>query len=272
MMSLLRKSEKSPLGLDGAVGIAALPKKLGFDAGTLYRKLTARGNDTEVQPLRDAVGVLRNLGIEFGYLYGDEPCCAGLLYYTGLRTEFQQNARRLHDRLKTRGVRRIISLVPSCTYTLRTLIPAALNEFDIDVKHFVEVVLENIGGRQLRFPREARVTFHDPCQLGRFLVLIDEPRQIIGAIKGISLIEPEWTAGEWATCCGGGGGFEAVFPELSGMLARKRVDELLNTGAEIIVTHCPGCILQLKAGLHELKNDRVEVLDLAQLIAMSMGV
>jgi Fe-S oxidoreductase len=83
-------------------------------------------------------------------------------------------------------------------------------------------------------------------------------------------VETEWTKGEWATCCGGGGGFEAVFPELSHLLAVNRARELLETGAEMIVTHCPGCILQLKAGLKELKKDNVEVIDLAQVIAAAI--
>lgn len=90
------------------------------------------------------------------------------------------------------------------------------------------------------------------------------------AIKGIELVEPDWTTREYATCCGGGGGFEAVFPELSQVLAVNRTRELLETGAEIIVTHCPGCIMQLKDGLRELKVDNVEVLDLTQVIAMAI--
>ncbi len=84
--------------------------------------------------------------------------------------------------------------------------------------------------------------------------------------------KPSGLRGEWATCCGGGGGFEAVFPELSQILAVNRAKELVDTGAEIIVTHCPGCIMQLKTGLKELKVNNVEVLDLAQVVAMAMGV
>jgi Fe-S oxidoreductase len=150
--------------------------------------------------------------------------------------------------------------------------PSYLDGYDIEVKHFVEVVLEGISSRELRFPREVKVTYHDPCQLGRYLGLIEEPRQILKAIKGIDLVETDWTTGEWATCCGGGGGFEAVFPELSEILAVNRTKELVETGAEIIVTHCPGCIMQLKGGLKELKIDGVEVLDLAQIVAMAMEV
>ena len=90
------------------------------------------------------------------------------------------------------------------------------------------------------------------------------------AINNIELVEPKWTSGIWATCCGGGGGFEAVFPELSLTLAKNRAKELADTGAEIIVTHCPGCIMQLEAGLKELNLNNIKVVDLAEIIARSM--
>jgi Fe-S oxidoreductase len=108
--------------------------------------------------------------------------------------------------------------------------------------------------------------------MSRYLGLTSEPRKVLKSIKGIELVDTAWTAGEWSTCCGGGGGFEAVFPELSHLLAVNRTRELCETGAEIIVTACPGCIMQLKSGLKELKNDKVEVLDLAQVVAAAMGV
>jgi len=117
-----------------------------------------------------------------------------------------------------------------------------------------------------------KVTYHDPCQLVRYMGIVDEPRMILRAIKGIELVEPEWTKREWSTCCGGGGGFEAVFPEMSQILAVNRAKELVDTGAGIIVTHCPGCIMQLKTGLKELKAEKIEVLDLAQVVARAMGV
>ena len=86
----------------------------------------------------------------------------------------------------------------------------------------------------------------------------------------MEFIETNWTNREWSTCCGGGGGFEAVFPELSEILAVNRAKELCDTGAEIIVTNCPGCLMQIKSGLKKLKNDVVKVLDLAQMISMAM--
>jgi len=272
LMSLIRRMDKSAVGSELPMSLAGFQKKLGLDLAGVYRKVAVRGGDSDGQPLRDAVNVLHDLGIEFGYLADEEPCCGGLLYYIGLQSDFAKNAEEMHKRLKSFGVKRIISIVPSCTYTIRSLLPKSVEGYDLEVKHFLEVVLEGIQSRELRFPREVKVTYHDPCQLARSLGLIEEPRQLLRAIKGIELVETDWTTGEWATCCGGGGGFEAVFPELSQILAVNRTKELLETGAEIIVTHCPGCIMQLKDGLKELKVDGVEVLDLAQILAMAMGV
>lgn len=268
MMGLIRKMDKSVVGSDVAMGLAGFQKKLGLDG--MFLKVVGRGNSEDGQPLRDAIKVLRRLGANPGYLAEEEPCCGGILHYIGAKKEFIGHAHRVRDRLKSRGVNKIISIVPSCTYTLRKLIPEANGGADFQVKHFCEIVSENIPALHLRFPKPAKVTYHDPCQLVRYLGLVEEPRKILKAVQGIELVEPKWTKGEWSTCCGGGGGFEAVFPEMSEMLAVNRAKELVETGAQIIVTHCPGCIMQLKAGLKMAKAENIEVLDLAQVVAMSM--
>jgi len=272
LMSLIRKVDKSAVSTELTMSLAGFQKKLGVDAAGIYRKMMGRGGDADAQPLRDAVKVLNNIGINPGYLAEDEPCCGGLLYYAGLRKEFAKHGQQVADRLKSRRVNQIISIVPSCTSALRSLLSGnGEGNNNIQVRHFCEVVAENVSKLKLSFPRKAKVTYHDPCQLVRYLGLVEEPRQILRAIQGIEFVEPEWTAGEWATCCGGGGGFEAVFPELSQILAVNRAKELVETGADIIVTHCPGCIMQLRTGLKEMKVNKVEVLDLAQMVAMSMG-
>lgn len=270
LMSLIRRIDKSVISTEMAMGLATWQKKLGVDAAGVYRKIMARDKDSGAQPLRDAVKVLTALGIEFGYLADEEPCCGGLLYYTGLHQEFKKHAQETGGNLAARGVKRVISIVPSCTYTLRNLLPGSIDSPGPEVKHFSEVVSENISSLDLRLPREVKVTYHDPCQLVRYLGIVDEPRRILKAIKGVELLENKLTSGQWATCCGGGGGFEAVFPELSQILAVNRAKEMLETGAEIIVTHCPGCIMQLELGLKELKATDIKVLDLAQIVAMAM--
>jgi heterodisulfide reductase subunit B len=270
LMGLIRKMDKSVIGSELPMRFARFQKKLGLNLPGLYGSVLARVGESQVPALEAAIKVLRILGMEPGYLAEDEPCCGAPMHHAGLQSKFAENARQAYDVMKAAGVKRVVGIVPYCTHALTSLFPRYIGGFDLEVKHFVEVVDENLTAFKPRFPREVTVTYHDPCQLVRFLNIVDEPRRILRSIEGIKLVETDWTCGEWSTCCGGGGGFEAVFPELSRVLAVNRTRELLETGAEIIVTHCPGCIMQLKEGLRELKVENVEVLDLSQVVAMAL--
>jgi len=270
LMSLIRNIDKSVIGTELPMRFAQFQKKLGLNLPAVYSNVLSRGVEAEARPLEAAVKVLRKLGIQPGYLAANEPCCGAPLYQAGLQTKFAENARRAHKTLKSAGVKQVIGIVPYCTHALQKLFPLYVEGYDLEVRHFLEVVAEKLPSLKLRFPRKVRATYHDPCQLVRYLQLIDEPRRILNAIEGIELVETAWTKGEWATCCGGGGGFEAVFPELSQVLAVNRARELLETKPDIIVTHCPGCVMQLKDGLRQLKVEGVEVLDLAEVIAAAM--
>ena len=270
MMTLLRGIDKSVIGAELPLRFARMQQKMKLDLPGIYNSVLSRRAVEEARPLEAAVKVLRNLGIDFGYMAEEEPCCGAPLFQAGLHEEFASNARNAYDKLKSAGVKQVIGMVPYCTHALARLFPRVIQGYDIQVKHFLEVLAAELPSLKLRYPREVKVTYHDPCQLVRFLKLVDEPRRILKSIKNLTLVETEWTHGEWSTCCGGGGGFEAVFPELSQVLAVNRARELAETGAEIIVTHCPGCILQLKDGLRQLKTKGVEVMDLAEIVAAAM--
>jgi hypothetical protein len=273
LMSLARGVDKSVIGSELPMRFARFQKKLGLNLPGIYSNvlsLSMLPGKEEVKPLEAAVKVLRNLGIQPGYLAEEEPCCGAPLNHAGLQTKFADNARQAYRTLKSFGVKQVIGIVPYCTHAIQKLFPLYVDGYDLEVRHFLEIVAEKIPSYKLRYPRKVKVTYHDPCQLVRYLSLVEEPRQILKSIENIELVEPDWTHGEWATCCGGGGGFETVFPELSQVLAVNRASELLETGAEIIVTHCPGCIMQLKDGLRHLKVEGVEVLDLSQVVAAAM--
>lgn len=268
LMSLLRRLDKSPLGVELPMRLANLQKKLGVDLGAVYRTVFAGDKTCEALPLKDMVKVLKMLGVEFGYMAEDEPCCGAPLHFIGLETKFAENAQQVQKYFEICGVEKVISAVPSCTFALRTLIPQNSSS-RVVVEHFVEAVENRLGGHELKFPEKVKVTYHDPCQLARFLELVEAPRRVLKSIKNLELLEPA-TSGQWATCCGGGGGFEAVFPEFSQILAQNRARELVETGAQIIITHCPGCVMQLEEGLKQLKISKVKVMDLAQVLAVSL--
>ena len=267
LMSLSRGIDKSVIGSELPMRFARFQKKLGLNLPAIYSNVLSRGGETEVKPLEAAVKVLRNLDIQPGYMAKNEPCCGAALYQSGLHSSFAENARKAYRTLKDAGVKQVVGIVPYCTHALQKLFPLFIDDYDLEVKHFLEIVAEKISSLKLRYPRPVRVTYHDPCQLVRYMNLVEEPRRILRSIEDITLVETDWTCGEMSTCCGGGGGFETVFPELSQVLAVNRVTELLETRPDIIVTHCPGCIMQLKDGLREMKVEGVEVLDLSEVVA-----
>jgi heterodisulfide reductase subunit B len=288
LMSLARGVDKSVIGAELPMRFARFQKKLGLNLPGIYSNVIAFSNslyhstpltrdkershpgEPEIKPLEAAIKVLRKLGIQPAYLGKDEPCCGATLYHAGLHDKFAGNAQKAYQSLKRAGVKRVIGVVPYCTHALQKLFPLFIKDYDLEVRHFLDIVAEKISLFQLRYPRPVRVTYHDPCQMVRYMNIIEEPRRILRAIENVTLVEPEWTRSEYATCCGGGGGFETVFPELSEVLAVNRVTELMETKPDIIVTHCPGCIMQLKDGLHKLKIEGVEVLDLAEIVATAM--
>ena len=270
LMSMARATDKSIIGSELPQRFARFQKKLGLNLPGIYTNVITHGGDIEVKPLEAAVKVLRKFGLQPGYMAENEPCCGAPLNHAGFQDKFASNARQAYGKLRDAGVKRLIGIVPYCTHALKKLFPLYIDGYHIEVNHFIEIVAGKISLFKMRYPEKVRVTYHDPCQLVRFMNIIEEPRRILRAIENIELVEPGWTHGEFSTCCGGGGGFESVFPELSEVLAVNRVTELMETKPDIIITHCPGCIMQLEHGLKKLGVESVKVLDLAQVVATAM--
>jgi Fe-S oxidoreductase len=270
-LSAVRTLDKRGLAWERTLGMTSFLNKLGINLGELYGKLIHRARLSD-NPLRNAVEVLQRMDSELGYLAEAEPCCAAPLYYAGFQEEFAVRAAETQRQLQERGIKKVISMVPSCTFALRELFPRFVKGWEVKVSHFLEVVWERIKeGMQFRFPLEITVTYHDPCVLSRNLGLVEEPREILRSIEGVDFADVERNKEEWSTCCGGGGGFEVIFPEVSHILAVNRVKELLDTGASVIVTSCPGCLIQLREGVKELKAEGVQVMDMAQLLRNALS-
>jgi hypothetical protein len=271
IFSAVRALDKRGLPWERTLGLTQFLNKRGINVGELYGKLAHRLRPDNA-PLRSAVEVLQGMDIALGYLAEEEPCCAAPLYYAGFQDEFATQATKTQALLKEKGITRLVGMVPSCTYALRELFPRFITGWQVEVSHFLEVVWEEIKkGKRFRLPHEVTVTYHDPCILSRYLGLTEEPRQILRSIEGVAFAEVERNKEEWSTCCGGGGGFEVIFPEISHTLAANRARELLETGASIIVTSCPGCLIQLKEGVKKLKARGVKVMDMAQLLCTAMS-
>jgi len=267
MMGALKSAAKVGVGMGKVVGISKVFGKLGLDLTSITAKITASKDDPYTPVLISTVNILRKLGVEVGYLHEEEPCCGSPMYYAGFEDDYAGHARKNYEIFQSFGVRKLIGLVPACTAALKTVYPGYINGYDLEVQHLLEVVAQKLKetGIKPQYKERVKVVYHDPCQLSRYLELTDEPREIIKSIEGVELVEPDpEQCGKWSTCCGGGG-LEATHPELSERIGVRRAEELLETGASVILSNCPACDLQLTRVTKKL-GANVKVIDLVRLL------
>jgi heterodisulfide reductase subunit D len=116
-----------------------------------------------------------------------------------------------------------------------------------------------------------KVTYHDPCHLGRHSGVYEPPRRVLSKIPGITLVEMQNNRKN-SNCCGGGGGFFTIKPEEAISIALRRTNEALQTGASSVVTACPLCEMNLRYASGRLDEGKLLVQDLIELVAMSIGI
>lgn len=267
MMGALRSAGKMGMDMGKVVGVSKLFSKLGLDITTITAKITASKDDPYTPVLISVISLLRKLGVDVGYLHEEEPCCGSPIYYAGFEDDYAEHATKNYEIFKSFGVKRLIGLVPACTAALKNVYPRYIKGYDLEVQHLLELVGKKLKetGIRPKLKEKVTVTYHDPCQLSRYLELTDEPRELLKSIEGVELadLDPE-QCGKWSTCCGGGG-LEATHPELSERIAVRRAEELLETGASVILSNCPACDLQLTRVTKKL-GASVKVIDLVRLL------
>lgn len=191
------------------------------------------------QVLRNIAGMLKKVGVEFGYLYDQELYSGALVYDDGMDESFGIHARRVFEVFRKNGVRRVITVDPHTTSILRDVYPRFVKDFDIEVKNYMEVLAEK------EFPvmqeQNKELVIHDSCVYARYEGMIEQPRSLL-TNAGVTVKEPE-LAGRSTYCCGGP--IESLFPSKAHEIARNRVSQLKEKG-EHIVTMCPICQVNLR--------------------------
>lgn len=188
------------------------------------------------------IRVLTHLGYEV-VLPAGEVCCGIPLRGLGMEKEAAELAEKNYEIFSGLKVDAILSLCPTCILSLNVhypdLIGRGLKVMDVSV--FLEDKLASAALQQVR--SFTSVTYHDPCHLSYAFGIKKEPRKVIKE-TGVEFIEAE---GEG--CCGFGGTFCLQYKETSGRLLNNRAEAYLNTGADTLITACPGCMLQLSRGM-----------------------
>ncbi|MCL2712661.1 MAG: heterodisulfide reductase-related iron-sulfur binding cluster, partial [Methanomassiliicoccaceae archaeon] len=134
------------------------------------------------------------------------------------------------------------------------------------VYHITQYVEKLINEKKLPFnnPINAKVTYHDPCHLGRHSGVFDAPRNILKKIKGIQFVEMDRNRNN-SRCCGAGGGYKSAFNDFAVNVAAERIRDAEEVGAEIIATACPFCVLNLTAGAKKIQS-KVKVMDISEML------
>lgn len=221
---------------------------------------------------KSLVSLLQAAGISFGILGSDEECCGNEVYMLGEMGLFHNIAEKNVQKFKELGVSKIVTLCPHGYHAMKNNYPRADGGFE--VYHYTELLAALVRTKRLR-PRQnsARVTYHDPCFLGRYNNIYDEPRLVLQTIPGIELVEMERNRKD-AFCCGGGSG-NFVMDLLAGdenSPARVRAREARATGADILAVACPGCMTMLSDAVKaEDLETKLTIKDISQLLIESLS-
>lgn len=223
---------------------------------------------------RATVQLFRAAEVDFAILGEEETCTgdparrAGNEYLFSMLAE--QNIQTLSSYKKQGGVQTIVTTCPHCFNTLKNEYPDFGERFEV-VNH-TDYLLGLLAEGRLKPEKsvKAQVVYHDSCYLGRYNDIYDSPREILGRIEGVSVLEVEGSSRHKGLCCGAGGAQMFMEEQNDNRVNVKRTKELLSTGADTIASACPFCMTMLTDGLKaESKDEEVRTLDVVELLALA---
>ena len=246
------------------------------------------------------VKLLQKAGIDVGIAGENESCCGGRAYQMGYKKELLNQARKNMAMMKKSGAEILVTGCADCYHAFKVLYDKFGMKGDLEVLHITEYLARLIKQGKLKPNKKVniKVTYHDPCHLGRLgepyihwegkpvpghirifnppkefrrgtYGVYEPPRDVLKSIPGLTLIEMDRIK-EYAWCCGAGGGVKESNPDFAGWTAKTRLDEALSTGVEAIVTACPGCEQNFKDTLKET-GDKLKVYDVVELLEKSVS-
>jgi len=215
--------------------------------------------------------VLKAAGVDFGVLGEAETCCGDPARRAGYEFQFQMMAEQNIEIFKSFNIKEIITTCPHCYNTIKHEYPKYGGDFK--VIHYTEFISDLINQGKLKLTNElnSRFTYHDPCYLGRYNSVYDEPRQILQSIPKAKFQDMERSR-DTGFCCGGGGGLMWI-EEQPGTtkISHMRIEDVIKAGVEIAVTACPYCLQMFEDAIeHKGIKESLKAKDLVELVEEAM--
>ncbi len=215
---------------------------------------------------RATANILNLAGVDFGILGSKENCCGESIRKTGDEELFKRLARENIKNFIDNGVKKILVSSPHCFHTFKNEYPEFMVNFE--VVHISQYLSELINEGKLEFTKKygKKVTYHDPCYLGRHNDIYDEPREVLKKIPGLELNEMAESL-EDSLCCGGGGGRIWMETPKGERFSDLRLEQAMEVGAEVLVTSCPYCIANFEDSRLTLNvTENIEVKDITEIV------
>ncbi|HAJ99602.1 MAG TPA: CoB--CoM heterodisulfide reductase [Bacteroidales bacterium] len=218
--------------------------------------------------------ILSHLKINYAVLGKEESCTGDLARRAGNEMLYQMQALQNIEVLKAYEVQRIITICPHCYNIFKNEYPDLGGNYE--VISYVDFLDKAIQDGNLEFDLKrfanASITYHDPCYLGRANDIYKSPRRIIKSLNG-NIVEMKRNRSN-ALCCGAGGG--QMFKEAehgSKEIFMERIEDALDTKANIIASSCPFCMTMITDGLkYKNREEEIQNLDIVELIAISLDI
>ena len=219
-----------------------------------------------LESTRSTLKILNFLGIEPQVL-PNERCCGHDLLWMGDLENFKRLAEHNLKLIKESGAKKIITSCPECLTTLKVDYPEMFGKQDYEVLHISELIAQSLSNNKSKLKKlEKKVTYQDPCRLGRFCGIFEAPREVINAC-GAELVEMPKNRKN-ATCCGTSSWVNC--DAYSRMIQANRLKEAKSTGAEVLITACPKCQIHFSCTQNAEgypEEDKIKIVDLTTLFA-----
>lgn len=214
--------------------------------------------------------ILKAAGINFAVLGPEETCCGEPARRLGNEYLFQMQAMKNIELLKSYNVKKILAACPHCFNTIKNEYPQFGGEFE--TIHHTQFIFELLQEGRIKpaLIGDGKLTYHDSCYLGRHNDIYKPPRQVLATIASSKLLEMK-RKGINGFCCGGGGGRYWMEERIGKRISEERIEDVLNTGANMVATACPYCLQMFEDALKAKEAaESVKVFDIAELVAAQL--